>query len=72
MITPTEQRYRTSFERSYGAGRWEEFCKYVVVDETRPGVVQQRFHHIRSDKPMTAPTYGLWAARARERLKGLV
>ena len=72
MITPTKDRYRRAFERSYGAGRWEEFCHAVVVNQTRPGIIQDRFVNVNSRRPMSRPTYYLWAARAQEVLAGLV
>ncbi len=72
MITDNKNKWRNTFERHYGAGRWEEFCKYVVVDQTRPNVVQQRFQHTASGKSMTWPSYGLWAERAHRTLDGLV
>jgi hypothetical protein len=72
IATDQRTQWRDTFERSYGAGRFEEFCKYVVVDQTRPGVVRDRFHSIRSGKTMTAPTYMLWAERAHRILDGTV
>jgi hypothetical protein len=72
VITDNRTRWRATFERAYGAGRFEEFCKYVVVDQTRPGIIRERFHSIKSGKPMTAPTYGIWAERAHRLLDGLV
>jgi hypothetical protein len=71
-INHLRMTWRDRFESTYGAGRWEEFCKLVVVDKARPGATQAQFHNVNTHKQMTAAGYGLWSERAHRNLDGLV
>lgn len=60
MMETRIDKHRNEFERTYGEGKWTEFCELVwQVPRTRPGDVQAQYG-------MSKPTYYKWEARAME------
>jgi hypothetical protein len=58
------EKWKKSFEDTYGVGNWKKF-KDLVYAKTRPNAIQEEFPSP-SGGPMSKPTYYKWEARAWE------
>lgn len=65
MIETANSRYQTAFERTWGEGSWDKFCKLVDGD-VKVAAIRKQFTSVEKQKPMSYPQYSLWSARAKE------
>lgn len=63
-LTIRGEKWKKSFEGTYGEGGWKKF-RSLVYASTRPNVVQEQFS-TPAGAPMSKPTYYKWEARAWE------